>query len=196
MEVFSMRKLLKYLFSAMCMTMLLSITPVYAETNDTIITDWVDLSEGKVETEDYEDYNEHYFTDEEIYEYFESIGEPIDDIEDVDSIEDIDSIMAVSGASSWFQWIKWINRGGAWSLSIMPFRSKYPLIAANSNAAWSYIYSKHHNSRHWRFYAGSHDVDTSMRKQFDCHVAKANIWKTPWNLEPSKRPEDIGWGCN
>lgn len=58
-----------------------------------------------------------------------------------------------------------------------------------------YIYKKHSSSRHWSFY-NSQGATESMAKQFVCHIYKANIIKTPWNLEPSKRPEEIGFNCN
>lgn len=81
---------------------------------------------------------ERPFTDEEIYEYFESIGEPIDELEDA-NVEMFNQFSSADEEANWFNWTKWINRGGEWSLSIMPYKSKILNIALNPVDAWVYI---------------------------------------------------------
>ena len=45
-------------------------------------------------------------------------------------------------------------------------------------------------------YFTDHDVDSSMNRQFACHVVYGAL-KTPWNLEPHKRVEDLNpFTCN
>lgn len=68
------------------------------------------------------------------------------------------------------------------------------LIKQNTYDAWTYIYNRHSNSNYWRRY--NHDVDSSMNRQFACHVVYGAL-KTPWNLEPHKRVEDLNpFTCN
>lgn len=129
--------------------------------------------------------DDHYFTDQDVYDYYEFIGQKVDDVKD-------ETITTYRSYTSYFYWSKWISRDGRWSLSIMP-KDVY-LIKQNTYDAWTYIYNRHSNSNYWRRY--NHDVDSSMNRQFACHVVYGAL-KTPWNLEPHKRVEDLNpFTCN
>lgn len=78
---------------------------------------------------------------------------------------------------SYFSNSKWIDRNGLISLSIYPINLAWP--SSQIETAWQFIVSEHNSHRNWK-------NESSLRKQFWCHVNFAGSMKTPWNIEPSK----------
>lgn len=124
----------------------------------------------------------HFFTDKDVIDYYEFIGQKVDYVED-------DSIYNFRSYDDYFYWSKWINRDGIWSLSIMP--KNVILIRGNTYDSWNYIYNKHSGSKHWQKYSYQ-DVDKSMNRQYACHILYGAL-KTPWNLEPHKKYENLNF---
>ncbi|MDO5093225.1 MAG: DUF2599 domain-containing protein [Propionibacteriaceae bacterium] len=92
-----------------------------------------------------------------------------------------------SQEANYFKSTKWINRSGVWSLSLMPRDGG--IGNEGVSRTWNYVYAKHNTDRHWSHYK-SQGADKSMRWQYECHFWYGMI-KTPWNLEPSKKYEDL-----
>ena len=136
----------------------------------------------------------HLYTNDEVKEYFELIGEPVLEVEDEINENYTVVIPATSSPGTWFTWRKWINRNGIWSSLLMPGLGKVHVIKRYPDRAWSFIYSRHYNSRQWQFYAP--EADKSMELQFKYHLYLAQGFKVPWNLEPHKKVKDVKWHCN
>lgn len=97
------------------------------------------------------------------------------------------TIMPMAAFSDFFTSGSWINRSGEWSLSLMP---RSPGIGNQGlDRTWETVYNRFNTSSHWVPYKPQ-GANESMRKQYACHYWYGMI-KTPWNLEPHKRPGDV-----
>ena len=98
------------------------------------------------------------------------------------------------GEFSWFfRYGKWITRKKVVSLSLMPRSGG--IGNEGDTRTWNTVYKTFHNHPNWSRYR-KNGADESMRKQYMCHF-KYGMIKTPWNLEPSRKPSDVSWlTCN
>ncbi|MGQ4548847.1 DUF2599 domain-containing protein [Dermabacteraceae bacterium P13077] len=95
-----------------------------------------------------------------------------------------------------FVYGKWINRRGVVSLSLMPRRSG--IGNEGKIRTWNLVYNRFHRNSNWtgKGKRKASKVNESMKKQYLCHF-KYGMLKTPWNLEPHKRAEDVSFiTCN
>lgn len=93
---------------------------------------------------------------------------------------------------TFFKWGKWINRSGVISLSLEPRDGG--IGSEGDDRTWGTVWRKFGNDTNWKKYGSG--VYKSMEKQYKCHF-KYGMIKHPWNLEPSKKAEDISfWTCN
>ncbi|MBC2189631.1 DUF2599 domain-containing protein [Listeria booriae] len=89
--------------------------------------------------------------------------------------------------SYYFSSSKWITRNGQVSLSITP---KNPLKSgvfvsstqrnAIINDSFARLKQKHGGSKNWK-------NESSLKKQYMCHIDHAKGFKVPWNIEPAKK---------
>ena len=94
------------------------------------------------------------------------------------------------GFYDFFEYGRWITRDEGVTLELMPKSSIMKSLASDGyavDAAWRLVKARFSSDRHW-------DNEIVMRMQFNCHVALAGFWKTPWRIEPWKRT--MNWKCN
>lgn len=130
-------------------------------------------------------------TSEEVAQYIQSSEEEQKLLSGAGGLRAIvtDTSMRSAWSSSLFSYGRWISRD-TWSLSLMPNQTIIPEVSIRySMEGWQQVYNRFHGDRYWLAYRG-HGADESMQKQYHCHVGYGSI-KTPWNLEPSKRPGAI-----
>lgn len=96
-------------------------------------------------------------------------------------------VAAKAGYGDYFKSGSWIKRSGIWSLSLMPRDGG--IGNEGASRTWSSVFNVFNTSQYWVPYKPQ-GANESMRKQYDCHFWYGMI-KTPWNLEPSKKPADI-----
>ena len=194
-----MKKLLvRALFCSNIMMMLgfTCVNPIYAQENDN--TDTVLTVPNEIISDDNDRYiladdiinadnaENGAMVEERITLYDEDKGIVTDSFQLQDAFNKVSARVAKpAGYSSCFKKVEWIKRSNVWSLSITP---KYAANGYSKEQSWNILKKAHVNDSHWK----NKNVN-SMYHQYTCHYDLAGPFKTPWNIEPSKKDKGY-WG--